>query len=114
MFLRAWSPSRSVAIKLRTCPGAMHVLNITQLTPFVTKRAEPKRSIYTKKIERNGRKVTAPRALEGQDFLNLWSERNGPEVLQERKKIAERERIEAMAEMAEASETKSRNSTPVG
>lgn len=53
-----------------------------QLTPFVTKRAEPKRSIYTKEIERNGKTYTVVDSLKGHDYLQLWVDRNGEEVYQ--------------------------------
>lgn len=54
----------------------------TQLTPFVTKSAEPPRSKYTKMVEHNGREFTVVDSLKGKDYLGLWHERNGEEVYQ--------------------------------
>ncbi|CAI7626869.1 hypothetical protein N7533_002379 [Penicillium manginii] len=53
-----------------------------KLTPFVTKVAEPKRSKYTKDVEKNGRIVNMVDSLKGQDYLNIWGERNGEEIMQ--------------------------------
>lgn len=58
------------------------MLTLLQLTPFVTKVAEPKQSKFTKTIERNGRKVTVVDSLKGQDYINIWGERNGEEIMQ--------------------------------
>lgn len=54
----------------------------TQLTPFVTKRAEPRSSVYTKQIERNGKTYTVNDRLRGENFLKLWADRNDKEVFQ--------------------------------
>ncbi|KAJ5678314.1 uncharacterized protein N7477_003947 [Penicillium maclennaniae] len=51
-----------------------------KLTPFVTKRAEAKRSIYNKEIEQNGRTYTVVDKMTGRNYLELWAERNGEEV----------------------------------
>lgn len=58
------------------------LLTLVQLTPFVTKQAEPKRTEYTKKIERNGKTFTVIDSMKGHDYLQLWAERNGEEVYQ--------------------------------
>lgn len=62
-----------------------------QLTPFVTKRAEPKPDLYTKAIKSIGKRKNATDGLKGEDFLNLWSDRNVEEVLQEQKKMRKEE-----------------------
>lgn len=68
-----------------------HFTDTAQLTPFVTKRAEPKRSDYTKEIERNGKTYTVVDSLKGHDYLQLWVDRNGEEVYQhETKEYKER------------------------
>ena len=46
----------------------------------MTKRAEPKRSLYTKDIERNGRTITVVDSLKGRDYLELWAQYNENEV----------------------------------
>lgn len=65
-----------------TARGLWTLLTLVQLTPFVTKRAEPKRSEYTKKIERNGKTYTVVDSLKGHDYLQLWADRNAEEVYQ--------------------------------
>lgn len=75
------------------------LLTQTQLTPFVTKRVDPKRSLYTKDIERNGRIITVVDSLKGHDYLQLWAKYNETEVYQheERRKELEDQKHEAQS-----------------
>ncbi|KAJ6036439.1 hypothetical protein N7540_000718 [Penicillium herquei] len=52
-----------------------------ELTPFVSKKVEPKRDQYVKQIDRNGRVVTVIDSLKGQDYINLWGDKNAEEVV---------------------------------
>lgn len=80
-----------------------------QLTPFVTKRAEPKPDIYTKAIKRIGKWQNAADGFKGGDFLELWSDRNAEEVLQEQKKMRKEEQM--TKEKAGASQSTAQGST---
>ncbi|EEQ30643.1 60S ribosomal protein L27, mitochondrial [Microsporum canis] len=51
-----------------------------KLTPFVTKRMEPTRTLYTKTIDHGDKEATYPRGYTGKDFLKEWSEENEAEV----------------------------------
>ncbi|GBF63758.1 54S ribosomal protein L27 [Trichophyton mentagrophytes] len=51
-----------------------------KLSPFVTKRMEPTRTLYTKTIDHGHKEATYPRAYTGKDFLKEWSEENEPEA----------------------------------
>ncbi|KAJ5897413.1 hypothetical protein N7504_007701 [Penicillium tannophilum] len=51
------------------------------LTPFVSKKVEPKRDQYVKQITRNGRTVTVVDSLKGQDYINIWGDKNAEEVV---------------------------------
>ncbi|EEH16343.1 hypothetical protein PABG_06430 [Paracoccidioides brasiliensis Pb03] len=51
-------------------------LDTFKLTPFVTKRMEPTRTQYTKTIMIGERKVEAPRAMDGKDYLDDWYANN--------------------------------------
>lgn len=66
-----------------------------QLTPFVSRKLEPKRDQYVKEIERNGRTFTVVDSLKGQDYLNIWGDKNAEEVV-------ERETAEIAANQNEA------------
>ncbi|KAJ5106447.1 hypothetical protein N7456_003122 [Penicillium angulare] len=66
-----------------------------RLTPFVSRKVEPKRDQYFKEINRNGRTVTVVDSLKGQDYLNIWGDKNAEEVV-------ERETAESVANQSEA------------
>ncbi|KAF3482961.1 IQ and HECT domain-containing protein [Arthroderma uncinatum] len=51
-----------------------------KLTPFVTKRMEPTRTLYTKTIDHGDKEATYPRGYTGKDFLKEWTEENDAEV----------------------------------
>ncbi|KAK2737701.1 hypothetical protein FQN57_007449 [Myotisia sp. PD_48] len=51
-----------------------------KLTPFVTKRMEPTRTMFTKTVVYGDRERVQPRAYTGSDFLKEWNEENEPEV----------------------------------
>ncbi|EEP81694.1 conserved hypothetical protein [Uncinocarpus reesii 1704] len=71
---------------------------LAPLTPFVTRRMEPTRTIFTKTVQSaDGRDVVVGRAYEGKDFLQEWVAENDEEV-------AELDRREK--ELNEQSETK--------
>ncbi|KAJ5893791.1 50S ribosomal protein YmL27 [Penicillium taxi] len=53
-----------------------------KLTPFVSKQAQSTGSKYKKSIERHGQTVIVPDSLKGQDYINLWGERNYEEVVE--------------------------------
>lgn len=42
---------------------------------------EPKRDQYVKQITRNGRTVTVVDSLKGQDYINIWGDKNAEEVV---------------------------------
>ncbi|KAJ5934288.1 hypothetical protein N7466_003835 [Penicillium verhagenii] len=56
-------------------------LNEFDLTPFVSKKVQPKRDQYVKQITRNGRTVTVVDSLKGQDYINIWGDKNAEEVV---------------------------------
>lgn len=58
-----------------------NALTSIQLTPFVSKKIPAKRDQYVKQIERNGRLVTVVDSLKGQDYINVWGEKNAEEVV---------------------------------
>ncbi|KAK2807828.1 hypothetical protein FQN50_005217 [Emmonsiellopsis sp. PD_5] len=64
--------------KVRTyvCPDG---LDTFQLTPFVTKRMEPTKSIYTKSAQSGDRTVERLRAMTAKDYLEDWYENNTDE-----------------------------------
>ncbi|WEW58365.1 60S ribosomal protein L27, mitochondrial [Emydomyces testavorans] len=52
-----------------------------KLTPFVTRRMEPTRSMFTKTVlAKDGREVVVQKAYDGKDFLQEWVEENDEEV----------------------------------
>ncbi|KAJ5654506.1 hypothetical protein N7490_001509 [Penicillium lividum] len=52
------------------------------LTPFVSKKVQPKRDQYVKQITtRTGRTVTVVDSLKGQDYINIWGDKNVEEVV---------------------------------
>ncbi|PGH16811.1 hypothetical protein AJ79_01455 [Helicocarpus griseus UAMH5409] len=65
-------------------------LNDFHLSPFVTKRMEPTKSIYTKTMSVRGREIEVPRAMSGQDYLDYWYLNNQEESdqLEEYRKAA--------------------------
>lgn len=62
-----------------------------QLTPFVTKRMEPKRSRYWKDVELHGQIRSIPASLGGKEYLDLWADHNQEEVLGPQRKQQEAE-----------------------
>lgn len=52
-----------------------------KLTPFVTNKMPPTKSKYTKEENKNGRNIVYQRALEGEDYLQVWALENARESI---------------------------------
>ncbi|KAJ5601276.1 hypothetical protein N7510_010810 [Penicillium lagena] len=84
--------------KARTYVVPTESLDTFKLTPFVTKRMEPKRSRYWKDVELHGQTRSIPASLGGKEFLDLWADHNQEEVLEPQRKQQEAEENVTAAE----------------
>ncbi|KAJ5808010.1 MRP-L27 domain-containing protein [Penicillium riverlandense] len=84
--------------KARTYVVPTESMETFKLTPFVTKRMEPKRSRYWKDVELHGETRSIPASLGGKEFLDLWADHNQEEVLEPQRKQQEAEENVRLAE----------------